>query len=184
MHLHRRDLRTRGGIRLTSPARTIADLAAELRLADVERLAAEAQRRGLATRRELEDQLGRCERVPGAPALRSVLGQDRGPAFTRSEAERRLLRLVRAAALPAPLTNARRHGYELDFLWPEQRVVAEVDGLRFHGDLRAQRADRRRDAELVALGYVVLRFTWDRLKGEPEVVVAQLAAALARPPRQ
>ena len=172
------DVRVLGGIPVTSPARTVAGLAVELGLDELEHLAAEAQRRSLARPSELIAELDRLTGRPGARALRTVLDRDGGPAFTRSEAERRLLRLVREAGLPTPLVNAKRHGYELDFLWPAERLVVEVDGLRFHSDLRAQRVDRRRDAELVALGYSVMRFTWDRLTRQASAVVAQLAAAL------
>jgi hypothetical protein len=54
------------------------------------------------------------------------------PAFTRSEAERRLLELMRAARLPEPETNVRVVGHEVDLLWRAERLVVEVDGYAFH----------------------------------------------------
>ena len=71
-------------------------------------------------------------------------------------------------------------GYEVDFLWSAQRLVVETDGYAFHSSRGAFERDRRRDRQLQAQGYVVLRITWRELKDEPEAVVAELAAALTR----
>jgi very-short-patch-repair endonuclease len=101
------------------------------------------------------------------------------PAFTRSEAERRLLALIRAAGLPPPRTNVHVGPYEVDFLWPAHRLVVEVDGFAFHSSRAAFERDRRRDADLQARGLRVTRVTWRQLEREPHAVVARLAAALA-----
>jgi len=87
--------------------------------------------------------------------------------------------LIRAARLAAPRTNARVGRYEVDLLWPRQRLVVEVDGFAYHSSRTAFERDRRRDAELQAWGYRVLRITWRRLVAEPNAVVAQLAALLS-----
>jgi very-short-patch-repair endonuclease len=155
------DVRLLHHLRVTSPQRTLRDLA-RARHPDLERAAAEAETRRLVTPAELRDLLGPHD-----------------PAFTRSEAERRLLALVRAANLPAPRTNARLGRYEVDFLWPEHRLVVEVDGFAFHASRAAFERDRARDAELTARGYRVVRVTWRQLQAEPHAVVARLAAALA-----
>jgi very-short-patch-repair endonuclease len=99
--------------------------------------------------------------------------------MTRSEAERRLLALVRAARLPQPETNVRLGRYEVDMLWRRQRLVVEVDGFAYHGSRRAFERDRRRDADLTQAGYRVVRFTWRQITQEPEAVVARLAALIA-----
>ena len=104
----------------------------------------------------------------------------RPPSLTRSEAERRLVELIRAARLPQPLANARVGRYEVDLLWPDQRLIAEVDGYQFHGGRAAFERDRRRDAELLATGHRVLRVTWRELTDAREAVVANLAQALTR----
>ena len=70
--------------------------------------------------------------------------------------------------------------YEVDFLWREQRLVVEVDGFAYHSDRAAFERDRRRDADLAALGYTVVRVTWRQLVDEPAAVVARVAQALAR----
>jgi len=113
--------------------------------------------------------------------LRRVLSEDLRPALTRSEAERRLLDLLRAAGLPPTAVNARIGRYEVDLLWRPQRLVVEVDGYAYHGTRAAFERDRRRDAELQAAGHRVIRVTWRQLVEEPEAVVDRIAQALAQP---
>ncbi len=86
---------------------------------------------------------------------------------------------MRAAGLPAPETNARIAGLEVDFLWRRERVVAEVDGFAFHSSRASFERDRRRDGRLAERGLRVVRFTWLQLEREPYYVVARLANALA-----
>jgi very-short-patch-repair endonuclease len=141
------------GLPLTTAARTLADL----------RLPAGEQARAC----EQAEILGLVPRTAGAPGI------------TRSEAERRLLRLIRAAGLPAPRTNVRVGDYEVDCHWPDARLVVEVDGFAYHASRAAFERDRRRDADLVVAGLRVVRFTWRQLVHEPEAVVARLAVLLA-----
>ena len=99
--------------------------------------------------------------------------------LTRSELEERFLALVRDAELPQPLTNARRHGYEIDFLWPAYRLAVEVDGFTFHGGRAAFERDRRRDADLQAAGLAVTRVTHRQLTGGPVAVAVRIAQMIA-----
>lgn len=103
--LDRRDVRKLGGIPITSPARTILDLAAVVSSRELERAMAEAHARSLVRRSELVALLARAGRRPGVVALRCVLEADAEPAITRSEAEERLLGFIRAAELPAPAST-------------------------------------------------------------------------------
>jgi very-short-patch-repair endonuclease len=160
------------GLRITTPARTIADLSRSVAGSALQRLIETAEIRRLATRRELESY------APRHPALRKALEAGHEPRLTRSEAERRLLELIRAAGLPAPRTNVRVEGLEVDVLWQRQRLIVEVDGFAHHGGRAAFERDRRRDARLLAAGYRVLRITWRQLTEEPARVVATIAAAL------
>jgi len=116
---------------------------------------------------------------PGRDLADALLQQAGGPRLTRSEAERKLLRLIRAADLPVPETNARVHRYRVDLLWRDAKLVVEVDGYRFHSSRAAFERDRARDATLVAVGYAVVRVTWRQLVERPEIVVARISAALA-----
>lgn len=176
-HLARADIRTHERLSLTSPAACLVETAPHVSPRDLARITEEAERRGLVSRDDLEQRLE--PRTRGAAALRAVLARYDTPSLTRSEAEARMLGLVRAAGLPHPVTNTRVLAYEVDLLWPRERVVVEVDGFAFHASRANWERDRARDAHLHASGYLVLRFTWREITKEPELVVARLAAALA-----
>jgi very-short-patch-repair endonuclease len=178
--LHLTDRTTRERIPVTSPARTLLDVAAYLPLRDLNRAADEARVHHLVTDDSLDEQLKRYPHHRGTAALTRAIQTD--PALTRSEAERKLLELIRAARLPEPRTNARVGRWEVDFLWREHRLIVEVDGYAFHSSRSSFERDRRRDAELGRYGYRVLRFTWRQLSGEPEAIIATLATALALAP--
>lgn len=168
------------GIPVTTPARTLLDLAETETARDVEQAYASALRMQLVT---TEAMAGMVEQHPshrGAPLWRRLLADHGGPAFTRSEAEEKLLDLTRSAGLPRPELNVDVLGHEVDFVWRDVRVVAEVDGFAFHASARSFAADRRRDAELTAAGYRVLRFTWADLGERRLTTLARLAQALVR----
>jgi len=134
----------------------------------------------LATREEMRALLARHPKHRGAPLLRQLLNDEGAPAFTRSEAEEKLLDITRTARLPRPELNVNVLGHQVDFLWRSARVVVEVDGYAFHASARSFAADRRRDAELTAAGYRVLRFTWADVTDGCLASVVRLAQALVR----
>jgi very-short-patch-repair endonuclease len=174
------EVTTIDGIPVTTPARTLLDISAESPEREVEQALANAFRLKLVTRGEV---LAIIERHPthrGAPGLRGLLAAESDPAFTRSQAEEKLLAVIRRARLPAPELNVRVLGHEVDVLWRTARVIAEVDGFTYHGSARSFTLDRRRDAELTAAGYRVLRFTWADVTEQWAVTVVRLAQALAR----
>jgi very-short-patch-repair endonuclease len=171
-----RDIRTKRGIRVTSPARTAIDNARDR---DLEELLANALAANRVSIQQLDLAIARWWSLPGVGRLDRILHQKGGPRRTRSWAERRLLSLVRQAGLPVPITNTLLHGYQVDALWPEHRLVVEVDSWGFHGGREAFGTDRARDAAHVAAGYRVIRFTADQLEHQPLIVIGQLSAALA-----
>ena len=154
------------GLPLTTVPRTLHDLAPLISQGELERAVEEAVIRGLAAPEELTTR----------PALRRATIEE--PQITRSEAERRLRRLIKAARLPRAVTNTRVAGWEVDAFWPREKLVVEVDGYAYHGNRGAFERDRRKDAALVAAGYRVVRITWRQLVHEPHVVVALLARLL------
>lgn len=177
--LHPADRTSRHGIPVTSPARTLLDLASHVSARDLNRATDEARVHHLVTDLTLNEQFQRYPHHRGIAALTNAIQND--PKLTRSEAERRFLELIRAARLPEPETNARVHAYEVDFLWRDQRLIVEVDGYAFHSTRRSFERDRRRDADLNARDHRVLRVTWRQITNEPEALVATLALATARP---
>lgn len=174
------DRRLRMNLPVSSAARMLLDLAAELDDRLLERAFDQALVLGASTHREIADVLKRAGGHHGRRALRELAEDHITTTVTRSEAEERLLALVRVAGLPEPHVNARLHGYEVDFLWPAATLVVEVDGYRFHSSRAAFERDRIRDARLQAAGLEVLRVTWRRIEREQFSVIAEIAAALAR----
>jgi very-short-patch-repair endonuclease len=167
------------GVPITTPARTLLDLASLLGPHELERAVAQAVRAGLCDPEQILSLLAEHPRHAGNVALRRLVAGDHAPALTRSEAEQRLLQLIRRARLRPPQTNARLHGYEVDFLWPTDRLVVEVDGYAYHSSAAAFARDRRRDRELLAAGYRVVRLTWDDVARHPETTLVALARALS-----
>ena len=178
------DVVVRHGMRVTTPARTMLDLAAVAPSKVLERLVEEVQVQRLASHAELMAVVERAGGRPGVPKLRTIVSRLDEPSFTRSEAERRLLDVVRAAGLARPQTNVRVAGLEVDALWRAQRLVVEVDGYAFHGTRAAFERDRRRDAQLLVAGYRVIRITWRQLTREPRRVARLIAIALRIGPNE
>jgi hypothetical protein len=123
-----RDVRAHQGLLVTSPARTLFDLAPVLTGRQLER----AFDRSLVGRHmalaDVAELLARAPGRAGAPALKALLEQHSGSTLTRSKAEEMFLNLVRTAGLPDPEVNVRIAGFEVDFLWRAQNLVVEIDG--------------------------------------------------------
>jgi very-short-patch-repair endonuclease len=184
IHFHRmdglepRDLRRRDGLPVTSVARTLLDLAPLAPSDHLARMYNNARIHRLIRDNDLAQLVERSRGHAGVPSLRLLLAHG-SPGPTRSAAEDRFLSLVRSAGLPLPEANQHVAGHEVDFHWPGARLVVEIDGFAFHSTRTAFEADRRRDADLLAAGYRVLRLTLRSLDSQPEAVAARLAAALA-----
>jgi very-short-patch-repair endonuclease len=155
--------------------RTVLDLATVTSQRELARAVEQAQILNLVTDRSLNEQFARYPNHNGLAALREATTAE--PRLTRSEAERRLLELIRAARLPEPETNVRVAGHEVDFLWREHALVVEVDGYAFHASRAAFERDRRRDAALKAHGIDTIRVSWTQIADEPMALVALLARA-------
>ncbi len=178
------DRRIRERLPVTSPARTLLDVAPTLEDRRLERAHDQVIAGRLAGRREVEELLTRLAGHPGSRRLAELVAGHGDTTMTRSEAEERLLALVRDAGLPGPRVNVHLHGYEVDFHWPDANLVVEVDGFRYHSSRLAFERDRVRDARLHDADVEVLRVTWRQLEHEPLVVVARIARALARRTRR
>jgi very-short-patch-repair endonuclease len=182
--LERRDVRRRHGLALTSPPRTILDLASLVDDYELERVVAEAQYRRLASEAELRAQLERNHGRRGSLGLRAILELPGGPHRTRSPAERALLRLLRAHAIGGFETNATVVGFEVDFLWRERHLVIEVDGYDAHAGRTAFERDRLKMATLRAHGFGLMPVTGRQIRDDAQGVVARLLAALGGPTRR
>ena len=171
---------TRDRIDVTTPARTLLDLAPTLKERELHRALDEAEIRELTDYAVLSAMAAAHPGHRGSGKLARALGEHyAGTTLTRSELEERFLALCRTHGVPRPAVNVHVGMLEVDFLFRE-RVVVETDGWRFHGHRAAFERDRRRDAELTRAGYRVLRFTHRQIVTDPPAVAATVAAALAQ----
>jgi hypothetical protein len=170
------------GIPVTTPARTLLDLAAIVSPQHLQAAFNEAEVRRLASPTSLDALLARYPGRRGTRALERVLDNHHknGQTIPTSILERRFLTFLDASGLPRPATINRPsdHG-ELDATWPEQRLIVECDGFATHGTREAFERDRAKDRALQAAGWRVVRITWRQLTADADTLAAQLNALLA-----
>ena len=174
--LLRRDVKVHEGIRVTSPARTLLDMAPEIQGNWLTRAVNDGRRSGLITLDALADVLERFPFHPGVLPLWPHLGVERGP--TRSELEDAFLEFCKRFDLPVPKINATVGGYEVDAYFERVRLIVELDGWDFHSNRRSFESDRERDAAMLALGIATIRVTWRRMMDQPEREAERLRAIL------
>jgi very-short-patch-repair endonuclease len=173
--LARGEIRLHDGLPVTTPQRTLLDLAADLDEFALEQALGEAQVRGLIDDRALRSAAAAAR--PGMPMLRGILDDTIG--FTRSEAERMLRRLIRDSGLPAPTLNHEIADQEVDAFWPDRGLVLEFQGYGPHRTRKKFENDALKSAILAGLGLRVMYATWRRLRRRPTALIADLATALA-----
>ncbi len=169
--LQRDEVSVVDGIPVTSLARTLLDLAAVVSERLLEQAFNEAEVRRLTDRLSVPDLLARRPRRAGASALRKILAADaHSRGITRREMEARFASLLEGTDLPRPQRNAdiavAGRFFEVDCLWPAQRLIVELDGRAVHGTARAFERDRERDRLLLADGWRVVRITWRQLRDD------------------
>ena len=172
------------GIPVTSIARTLADLGDVAPPAHVRSAFAAAERLQLLDMDAIDAAVTTAAgRRRGARILSEVLrGYDPRWSQTRSDLELAMLDVLAAYDLPAPQVNTWiADRYIADMLWPDRRLIVEVDSDRYHHAAGARRADARRDHDLRRLGYGVLRVPERELLDRSARVAARLARALAGP---
>jgi hypothetical protein len=174
--LLRRDFRRHNGIRVTSPARTLLDCAPGLSRKALARAVNEALRRRLVRRSDLADVVGRFPRHPGARRLAEFIDAKGGP--TRSGWEDDFPAFCRHFGLPKPVMAAKVAGWEVDALFPDEKVIVELDGWEFHSSRESFESDRERDASTLAAGCVTVRVTWERMHERAAREAARLQTIL------
>jgi hypothetical protein len=180
------DLRVRG-LPVTSAARALVDTWGDAHrqgaLRGVGGVARDAvlrdTRSRLVTVESIEEELPGRPQLPGRAALVELLGYVAGGC--ESELEIRGLRdVVTVPGLPAPVLQYRvalpDGPVRLDAAWPELKIAVEFDGAAFHGRLGDRERDLRRDAALITLGWVVLRFGYRDVTERPHVCRARIVA--------
>lgn len=76
------------------------------------------------------------------------------------------------------ITTRHQQTYIVDLLWPQARLVVEVDGYRYHGNAYGFVQDRERDYELLISDYVVLRLPHDAVMQDTELAVEKIRAVV------
>jgi very-short-patch-repair endonuclease len=161
------------GIRVTTPLRTLVDLADVLPAKRLTRALNEAQVQRLVTPAELTTLL---TRYPGRRT--SQLTPERGA--TRSDLEDDFTRFLKRHHLPLPERNQTIAGHEVDAVYRQHRLVIELDSRRFHATPHAFEKDRDRDADLLNAGFPTIRITHHRLKHHAAHEAARLGQILER----
>jgi very-short-patch-repair endonuclease len=178
--LKRTETTTNRGIPITTPVRTIIDVAATLRGRPLEHMLDLAEQLRLVDFAELRQRLAERQGRPGSPSLRAILSlYTAGSTVTRSEMEERFLALCDDHGITRPEVNTRIEGEEVDFVWRDARLIVEVDGYRYHRSPSKFETDRERDVMLAVAGWQVLRFTWTQLTQRPAWVARAVSKHLA-----
>jgi len=178
------DRRRLGPITLTSPARTIVDLAGVLDDEDLTAVVEDAIHRGLTTPMSIRrclDKLGGKGR-PGTARLRAILDDRGNERATMSRLEVRIWRTLRARGLTPVRQYPLKCGtttYYLDYAFPQWRVSVEGFGDKFHRSPRKRKDELKRLADLASIHWRVLPVTWDDITDTPDDVVAKIVTTLA-----
>jgi very-short-patch-repair endonuclease len=171
------------GIPVTSVPRTLLDLAAVLTPAQVERAMNEAEIKRLGDALSLDDLLRRYPGRRGTRAIMAILHAARaGATRTRSDLEEAFIGFLESNRLPRPETNvwvrAGARWFEVDCLWRDQGVIAELDGRAVHHTAAAFERDRARDRALSVARWRPIRITWRHLHQGAESLEADLRSML------
>lgn len=165
---------TRDHIPVTTPARTLADLAGVVGRPQLARALEAAEYHRLL---DVPSLLALSAGRPGTQHIRDLT--EHAPGLTRSDLEAAFVDLCDRYGLPRPLTNQQLHGYEVDAHWPEHDLAVELDSWRHHGTRAAFERDKERDAELHARDITTLRFTYHQVTKRHRWVAAKLSPSLA-----
>jgi hypothetical protein len=175
------EVTTLRGLPITTPARSLLDLAAGgLNRTRLQLAVDRAEQQRALDFADLHELLARFPQRAGSPSLRAVLAAYSDPLDVRSELETLVLALCDAHGLPRPLVNTVIEGKVRDFCWPARRLVVEADSYAWHRSPSALDADRERDVELTLAGWRVLRFTHAQVTRRSRWVADAILDALLR----
>jgi predicted transcriptional regulator of viral defense system len=172
------------GIPVTSLPRTIIDLGTCIPETAVEYAIHQAERQRKLKPAHVHEILDRLPGVNGTAAVRKIVGRPGHDldARTRSSWELRFLEICRSFEVPEPRVNqwipldVPAGGLEVDFCWPQHRLVVEVDEDAGHRTIRARRNDPQRDAALRTSGWRVIRVAEEQFTNPAAIAAAVLKA--------
>lgn len=167
------------GVPTTSAARSVIDFAAQAPVWEVTKAYEEGIIQDAFDRDEMIRLLVRHRGRRGITKVRALVDRDAPPSVTIEEAHRRLLELIRSSRLPHPRTEVQLGSYRADILWPDAKLIVEMDGAAFHNQAFRIERDKRRDGELAAQGYLTIRVTWKELTQNPTAVISRISRTYA-----
>jgi very-short-patch-repair endonuclease len=158
------------GTRITTAARTLIDLAAQLDEKAIKRMFREALRLKVTTRAQLLATLYRHRGRRGTRLLLELTTRygQLPYARTRSDAEALAIELLHDAGIEPPRVNMRIAGEEADLVWPDRRRIIELDGPQYH---RFPEEDARKQAAWEGAGYTVRRLPTDAVYDQPSRLI-------------
>lgn len=162
------------GLPVTTIARTLIDLGADVLDGRLQRLVEDQLSARRVTWTELDDAFSvlAARGRPGIGRIRRVLGAIEGSPPTESELERRFLRVLQRHGIDAPAMQVREPWSErelgrVDGMHADRRIIVELDGRTFHARTDAFERDRRRDQLALVEGFRTVRFTYRQVLDEP-----------------
>jgi very-short-patch-repair endonuclease len=179
--LQSHDIWIRQGLPVTSPSRTLLDIAPTASDRQLELAFDRAISERTLSLSHIRDLLSRAGGHPGRARLAALVDQEQGAStMTQSEAEERMLALTRAAGLPAPQVGYPFGVWTLDFYWPQARFAVEVDSYQYHSSRYRFERDRRKDNDLRRADIEVMRIVCRELKTRTHGLIADVTRALVR----
>ena len=159
----------------TTVPRTLLDLATRYDRRALLRALAEAEFQHDLRPADVERTLRRGH--PGSANLRAALAEHApGHGEMKSRLERRFRNLLIRHGIELPQRNQEVGPWTVDCLWPERRVVVELDG-RQHERPHQADCDDDRDLWLRRHRYVVRRYGKRQIEQRPDEVIADLLHA-------
>lgn len=188
--LEQRDLRLLDGMGITTPLRTVVDLAGSLSQRRFEFVLDEACRRRLVAERPLREVLDRLayKGRAGIKMLRHIL--DAGELLLPipgSPFERRFIQFLDRRSLPPAerqfVIEDQNGNFvaRVDFAYPDLKVAIECDSKKHHFGRGDWERDLERHSRLTALGWFVIHISWDMLANRPDELEALIRGALGQP---
>jgi len=174
--LSREDTMRWKGIPVTSPPRTLVDLAAVLNAEALAHACHEAGVRYGTAPRHVEAILKRRPNTPGAAKLRAIIAGDQK--ITLSRLERGFLKRLRENGLPLPQTNVRAGTKRVDCRWPDHRLTVELNSFTFHNSRKSWEGDYQREREARDRGDEFRKFTWTDVFENPGYMLRELRKLL------
>ena len=175
--LAREDTTRWNGIPITSPPRTLVDLAAVMSADALARACHEAGVRYGTKPRHVEEALKRKPNAKGAAKLRAIIAGEQK--VTLSKLERQFLKRLKEAGLPLPETNTVAGTRRVDCRWPEHRLTVELNSFTFHNSRLSWEGDYQREREARDRGDEFRRFTWTDVYEKPGYMLRQLTNLLS-----